>query len=148
VELIDVADLQDRLYRKFRYIAAGDIGVSQHLQISSGWITKGFARIRSDQTRQEELDYIAAQDPNHDALQRARRALGLDLVAFDYGYDRDGRMVVWEANPYPYIAFSVSTLVYRNHAIHRSMAAVLAMYLSMASLRIPASLSDAVAYEA
>ena len=46
------------------------------------------------------MAYLRAEDPNHEILQRAQRALGFDVVAFDYSYDRDGRLVVWEPNPF------------------------------------------------
>jgi hypothetical protein len=47
----------------------------------------------NSRTRAEEIRYLDRPDPNHVALDRARRALGLDLAACDYSYDRDGRMV-------------------------------------------------------
>jgi hypothetical protein len=147
VELIDVRDPRDGLYRKYRYVAAGDQGVSHHLAITWDWVTTGRNRVYSDATQNEELSYIGSQDPNHVALQRARRALGLDFVAFDYGYDRDGAVVVWEANPFPLIQFSRDKLKYRNAAIHRTMLAILRMYLQYASLPVPERLEQLLAYE-
>ena len=88
-------------------------------------------------TREEELAYIDKPDPNHDLLQRARKTLGLDLVGFDYSYDYDGKVVVWEANPYPYFHFSTKNLVYRNHAMYRTVQAFLEMYLRRAGLPVP-----------
>ena len=134
-------------YRKYRYVAAGDVGVSHHLQTSAEWITRGENRVITPETRDEELRYITQPDPNHDALQRARRALGLDLVAFDYGYTPDGRMIVWEANPFPTIVFGTRRLIYRNPAIHRTLLAIVRMYLAAAGLPIPALIDDGLALD-
>ena len=106
IELIDTRDPRDGYYRKYRYVAAGEVGVTHHLQLSKEWITRSSARVRGDNARYEELDYIGRPDPNHWTLQRARRALGLDFVAFDYSYGHDGRIIVWEGNPYPGLHFS------------------------------------------
>jgi hypothetical protein len=148
IELIDLPDRQDGLYRKYRYVAAGKNGVTHHLQVSPGWITRGKDRVMNDLTRQQELDYVAKQDPNHAALQRARELLGLEFLAFDYSYDYDGRVVVWEANPYPYLHFSPpgGSLAFRDHAMHRTVAAMFKMYLEYGGVPVPESLAARVAY--
>lgn len=137
VEFINVAHPRDGLFRKYRYFACGDIGVPQHLQISSSWIVRGEQRIANAQTKSEELEYISEPDPHHGRFQTARRALGLDMAAFDYSYDLEGKVVVWEVNSFPHIKFGVSTTTYRNRAIHRSIAAMVAMYLRRAGLKVP-----------
>ena len=147
VEVIDVSGRTDGLYRKYRYVAAGDLGVSHHLQMTRDWITRGKKRERTAVSREEELAYIAKQDRNHEVLQRVREALGLEFLAFDYGYDREGRMIVWEANPYPYIGFSPGKMSYRNGALHRTVAAMLGMYLRYGGLPVPDSLRQRIAYE-
>jgi hypothetical protein len=147
VEIVDVRDPRDGTYRKHRYVAAGDVGVSHHLQSSHEWITRGENRVMTSATRDEELRYITQRDPHHELLQSARRALGLDLVAFDYGYAPDGRMVVWEANPFPTIVLGTRRLVYRNPAIHRTLLAIVRMYLSAAGMPIPAAVDDGLALD-
>jgi hypothetical protein len=147
VEIVDVSSPKDGLHRKYRYVAAGDIGISHHMQVSRDWITRGRNRRRSDSNRAEELDYIARPDLNHELLQRARKTIALEFVAFDYGYDKEGRTVIWEANPYPYIAFSTKSLVYRNKAIDRTVAGLLAMYLRLGGLAVPESLQARFVYE-
>jgi hypothetical protein len=147
VELIDIPSREDGIYRKYRYIAAGELGVTHHLQMSRHWIARGDNREKTEVSRDEELSYIASPDPNHAVLQRARAALGLDFLAFDYSYDYDGRIVVWEANPYPYIGFSTRKLVYRNVALHRTVAAMLAMYLTHANLPVPDVLRARFSYD-
>ncbi|MGF1529112.1 MAG: hypothetical protein ACFCBW_20360 [Candidatus Competibacterales bacterium] len=146
VELVDVANA-DGLYRKYRYLAVGDVGISYHLVISPHWITRRADHLYTPATQGEELSYIDRPDPHHEDFQRARRELALDFVAFDYGYDRDGQMVVWEANPYPHIYFSGKDgkLLYRSAAIHRTFAAMLILYLQLARHPVPEDLVDMVA---
>jgi hypothetical protein len=136
VELIDLPD-DKGLYRKYRYVAAGDIGISHHVLFTTGWIARGKIRVLNDETRAIELAYCDAPDPNHDAFQKARRALGLDLLAIDYGYDREGRVIVWEANPFPFFHFSKGGLVFRNYVMDRTMAALVKMYLVYGGVAVP-----------
>ena len=146
VELVDARGREDGLYRKYRYFAIGERGVAHHLQVSRDWITRGAGRIIDDATRAAELAYIHSADPHHERLQAARRALELDMVALDYGYDREGRVVVWEANPFPHIQFGMTTSAYRNQAIHRTVAAMLADYLGRAGLPVPKVMRQLLAY--
>ncbi len=55
-------------------------------------------------------------------------------------------MVAWEANPYPLIHFSKDYLSYRNHAIHRTLAAMLRLYLHTAGISIPGRLEREARY--
>lgn len=142
IELIDVRDPRDGMYRKYRYVAAGDLGVSHHLHISQGWVTRGEGRIIRRETRDEELNYVSRPDVNHEMLQRARRALGLDLVAFDYGYTPDGKMIVWEANPFPHCVYATRRLMYKNAAMHRTLLAIVHLYFAAAGLPIPDEVAD------
>jgi hypothetical protein len=147
VELVDVRSPADGLYRKYRYVVAGELGISHHLHISRDWITRGEDRLLNAHTRREELKYISHDDPNHITLQRARKALGLDLAAFDYGYTSGGEMIVWEANPFPHFLFSTKSLMYKNPAMHRTMMAILHMYFSIAGLPVPAEVNEGLALD-
>ncbi|NQT16885.1 MAG: hypothetical protein HQ582_29275 [Planctomycetes bacterium] len=145
VEYVDV-QAPDGLYRKYRCMAAGETGVARHLMISNHWETRPKSRVRTDATRDEELEYLNHSDPNRDALQVARRALGLDLVAFDYSYDRLGRLVVWEANPYPDLSFPHHpAMSYISAYVRRSFAAVARLYLRRAGLPVPGRLDELLA---
>ena len=137
MEFVDARDPRDGFYRKYRYVAAGDTGVALHLHVKDHWFVKGANQLYSDGIREEDLAYISGPDPNHDALQRARRALKLDFVAFDYSYDRGGRLVVWEANPYPYFHFIGGRRAYRTPALERAFAAILELYHTRAGLPVP-----------
>lgn len=97
---IDTAD-EHGIYRKYRSVLVGDRSVPRGLLLSRHPVVRGRNGIHDDRSIAEESAFLAATDPNHEALDAARRALGFDIVAFDYSYDRDGRMVVWEPNPLP-----------------------------------------------
>ena len=55
-------------------------------------------------------------------------------------------MIVWEVNPFPRILVSRSKLSYRNHAIDRTFAAKLLLYLERAGLAAPDRLRQQVVY--
>ncbi len=99
MEYIDVRS-SDGFYRKYRYVMVGDVGLPRHLIVSRSWLVRARDRVRTPAVLEEEVAYLQAEDPNRDILRRAQRALGFDVVAFDYSYDRDGRLVVWEPNPF------------------------------------------------
>lgn len=88
------------LYRKYRYVLVGDEGAPRHLIPSEDPVVRTDQRKDGLHFQAEEAFYLTTGDPNHHRLDRARRALGLDVVAFDYSYDRDGQVVVWEPNPF------------------------------------------------
>jgi hypothetical protein len=142
VELVDVRSPEDGLCRKFRYVVAGRVGVPHHMQATEGWITRGTIRAHTPATRAQEEAYIDRPDPRHELFQRARRSLGLDLVAFDYGFDRRGRIVIWEANPYPHFHLPQGRLSYLAPAMQRTLAAVVHLYLEQAGMTIPQRLQD------
>jgi hypothetical protein len=141
VELVDLPGATDGLYRKYRYVVAGEFGVTHHLQASREWVTRGGNRVINDTSKTEELSYINAPSPHFEAFQKAKRALGLDFVAFDYSLDHQGVPIIWEANPYPFIQFSRRDLLYRNDAIHRTIAIIVASYFRTAAIELPAQLA-------
>jgi hypothetical protein len=134
---IDVRNPADGLYRKYRYLAAREFGVPRHLIVSQSWEVRAPQRLRTPATQREELAYLEHPDPNHAVLQEMRAAMQLDLVAFDYSYDAEGRLVVWEANPYPNLSYPKGAdVAYTRPYVERSFAAVAAMYLSAARLEL------------
>jgi hypothetical protein len=136
-EYIDVRDPNDGLYRKYRFVSAGDFGVPRHLIVSKAWEVRAEVRVRDRITQREELAYGETPDPNFETLQGLRRAMGIDLVAFDYSYDRSGRLVVWEANAYANLSFPVGPNVeYTRPMVERSYAAIAAMYYRKSGLPI------------
>lgn len=133
VEFIDTRDPVDGLYRKYRYVAAGDIGISLSMHVRKHWLVRGQENERSDSLLEEEILFTSQPDPNHERLQRARQALELDFVAFDYSYDEDGNLVVWEANPYPYLHLPRKKL-HRRTAYERVFAALVKLYCDKSGL--------------
>jgi hypothetical protein len=133
VEYIDTRDQHDGLFRKYRYVAVGDIGITLSMHVRKHWLVRGKDNVRSDSLREEEARFISRPDPSHDRLQRARQALELDFVAFDYSYDERGDLIVWEANPYPYIHLPRKNLN-RRAAYERVIAAMVKLYLNKAGL--------------
>jgi len=142
VEFIDVRNPADGLCRKYRYTAAGEVGIAQSMHPCKSWYAKGAHTEFNERLRDEELAFISEVDPNHSRLQAARRALQLDFVAFDYSYTRDGRLVVWEANPYPVIQFGSEHRRYRWPAVQRVLAAMARLYLVRAGLDVPSDLEQ------
>ena len=98
---------------------------------------KGRDQAFSDAIRAEDEAFLSRPDPNHDVLRQARRALGLDVVAFDYSYDREGRMVLWEANPYALLHYIPGRRAYRSPAVDRTIAAIVHLYYTRAGLPVP-----------
>ena len=137
VEFIDVRDPQDGLCRKYRFVSAGDFGVPRHLIVSDAWEVRAKQRVRNRATQDEEIAYASAPDPNFEVLQGLRKAMGLDLVAFDYSYDRAGKLVVWEANSYANLSFPAGANVNYTHPfVERSYAAITAMYYRKVGMEI------------
>lgn len=92
---------EDGLFRKWRYVVAGDGGAPRHLVVSRDWVVKAEGRIEDEGARAEELAYTrSTDDPHREILARGARALGLDVVAFDYARTRNGELVVFEPNPF------------------------------------------------
>jgi len=144
-EFIGTRSFVDGLYRKYRYIAVGETGISRHLMFDQAWEVRE-ERVLTDAARAEETLYINSKDPNHEAFQAARRALELDVAAFDYAYDRSGKLVVWEANPFPDINFPENPL--SKHifpAVERTFAALARLYLRRADLPVPKFLDGMLA---
>ncbi len=92
---------EDGRFRKWRYVVAGDGGAPRHLVVSRDWVVKAEGRIEDEAAHAEELAYTGSvDDPNREVLVRGARALGLDVVAFDYARTRSGELVVFEPNPF------------------------------------------------
>ena len=144
-EFIETRDPRDGLYHKYRYVAIGPAGQPRHINVNDQWEVRPERRIMNDDLRREELEYLAGPDPNQAVFQRARRALGLDVVGFDYSYDLSGRVVVWEANPFPDlnlpklpVAMHIAPKVKANYRL------LAAYYVHLANLPVPKILGDAI----
>ena len=160
-EFIDVSD-SNGYCRKYRYLMAGRVGVSRSLQISTNWEVRGGwagrrqmkrlgdkaeacekTRLAKEITCEEEVAFVEAPDPNHERFQRAGKALGLEFLAFDYSYDQDGNLVVWEVNVTPGMkAPPDSEARYRFLARDRAVGAMIKLYLDRAGIEVPRKIHD------
>ena len=61
------------------------------------------ARLGIGQAVELETEFCTAPVEHADVFRRAGAALRLEFLAFDYASLPDGGIVIWEANPYPYI---------------------------------------------
>lgn len=105
--LIDYVDYRsaDGFFRKYRVIFVdGDI-LPYHLAIHDDWKVHHFRTDMANHAwmRQEEERFLADMDSvfnaaQQDALRAMAKATGLDYGGVDCGLDRDGRIVVFEAN--------------------------------------------------
>jgi hypothetical protein len=99
-EFVDVRS-GDGWFRKYRYLMAGSRGCSRHLIVSPNWEVRPTNRVRTPETREEELAFVNAPCPHQGIFEAARQELEFEIAAFDYSYDTRGELVVWEVNPYP-----------------------------------------------
>jgi hypothetical protein len=54
-------------------------------------------------TMREDLRYWEAESVHADLMRRATSILGLEFAAIDYSDRGDGGVMIWEANPHPYL---------------------------------------------
>lgn len=145
-EFIDTRSPRDGYYRKYRYFAAGEWGVTRHMQVNAEWEVRAERRIFSPELRDEELGFLSRPDPYHETLQAARRALGLDVIAFDYSLDQAGRVVIWEANSHPNLNCTHGTkFTYIIPSNKRSYALLAKLYLSRLHVAIPEKIESFLA---
>jgi hypothetical protein len=140
-EFIDTC--RDGWYRKYRYIAAGDNGISYHMQTSKKAIVKRNVTELNDETRSLEIDYISKPDPNHTVFQKLRDILHFDFFALDYGYLND-EVVVWEVNVHPNIG-PKPILTYNVNGINRTTKCMIEMCIKHIDPQLVSVLEDGFA---
>jgi hypothetical protein len=89
--------------RKWRVVLLGGVAHPRHLLATrDGWNVHADRRAEveaSPELMAEDRAFAAGADPFPPDLAHAvHRRLGLDYVGIDYGRDRDGRLVLFEAN--------------------------------------------------
>jgi hypothetical protein len=120
----DPSALAARFYHKKRVMVWGDVVVPWHLyfsedpvigdsastllgpsRIRTGW--RSWMRGQPEPARsalEAERAFIRAAPESPELFRRAVRVLGLDFAAVDYATPARDELVLWEANPYPYLA--------------------------------------------
>ena len=58
-----------------------------------------------------EWEFLREPVKHADVFLRAAAAVDLDFLAFDYSYSTSRGVVIWEANPYPFIPPLSDTLL-------------------------------------
>ena len=141
VEFVDTRG-PDGLFRKYRCLVAGDHAISVHLIAARDWEVRGDNKVASPDLLAEEARFIAGPDRDQALFRQARAIMGFDLVAFDYSRFPDGRLVVWETNPHPFVRFGerAPELQYRDEAVHRIYGAMTGLYLERAGLDVPGAI--------
>jgi hypothetical protein len=67
--------------------------------------------------RAADISYRRQGPPDPELFVRAARVLGYDFVAFDFGRFPDGRPVIFEANPYPFINSMPGGILWREREL-------------------------------
>jgi hypothetical protein len=106
--------------------------------ISRRWVVKAQRRVKDDAVIREELAYTGSrQDPHREILVRGARALGLDVVAFDYALTKAGELVVFEPNPFAQLWASFNQdarFDYQRPCVERLYATLCAFWLERGGL--------------
>lgn len=134
IEYVDYRS-PDGFFRKYRVILIdGDI-LPYHLAIHDDWKVHHFRTDMANQEwmRQEEERYLADMSgvfnpAQQESLRAIAKATGLDYGGIDCGVDRDGRIVVFEANASILVHDEKNpTFAYKNQYIAKIKAAFDAM---------------------
>ena len=96
---------KDGLFRKFRVMSIGGALYPVHMAVSRQWKVHYFSSDMADDasSRKEEEnflnDFTASLGPAViSALETVGQSLGLDYCGMDFGIDREGRVLLYEAN--------------------------------------------------
>lgn len=112
IEFINVIS-SDGYYRKYRMMVIGEICLPRHLLISKDWNIHLRQRTLEAWALKEEREFLEKpHEKISQQLVKARRLLGFDIVAFDYGIDQNGEMIIWEPNPFPLFWISRNETLY------------------------------------
>ena len=107
----------------------------RHLIVSPKWEVRPADRIRTVATQQEELAFVRSPCPHHELFDAARRSLDFEIAAFDYSYDSNQELIVWEVNPFPDLSTPSGPVgEYLQPAIHSSYAILADYYEDRARL--------------
>jgi len=105
----DLVDSRSRWVRD--RLGAGRLnGLAQRLIRTDPWYRAG---------RAADIRFRREGPPDPELFVRAARALGYDFVAFDFGRLPDGRPIIFEANPYPFINSMPGGILWRERELDR-----------------------------
>ncbi len=139
-EFVDYSS-SDGLFRKYRMIAIDNEILPYHLAIHDHWMVHHFRTDMSNQAwmREEEESFLkdphqVFSDAHYVALQQVAAGSGLNYCGIDCGLDRQGNIVVFEANATMRVHDEKnSTFAYKNPYIGKIKLAFDAMLARMAA---------------
>lgn len=143
--LIEYLDYRsaDGFFRKYRFFFVGNEMLPYHLAIGAQWKVHHFRTDMANHPwmQREEEAFLGAPEavfgPRHFAALRAiRAAVGLEFFGIDCSLDRDGNIVVFEANASMLVHGNNSDFPYKTPYVRRIKAAFEAM-LAKAALVLP-----------
>ncbi|MHB1677375.1 MAG: ATP-grasp domain-containing protein [Sulfuriferula sp.] len=104
IEFLD-SRAEDTLFRKYRVMAINGVLYPVHMAISTGWKVHYFSSDMAENLhyRQEEEaflhDFVSVLGVSAiSALERISQTLGLDYCGIDFGMDKNGCIMLYEAN--------------------------------------------------
>lgn len=116
----------DGLYRKMRFLVIGDKVIPRHLMVSESW------QIHSDHSAVsgEEIAFLS-----HVEVSVAKRCLaikhsfGLDYIGIDCAMDKEGNLLIFEANAHSMIGYGKNDLAHQKvlQDIHVALVELVAM---------------------
>ncbi len=130
----------DGYYRKYRLIFVNDDVLPYHLAIHNHWMVHHFRTdmVHHEWMRQEEEAFLREpqgvfSEAHFAAFAQAAKAIGLDYCGMDCSLDREGNIVVFEANATMLVHEEVNNIfVYKNPHIAKIKVAFDAMLERMA----------------
>jgi len=102
IQYIDTRS-SDNMYRRYRAFVCGNNVVTGNLHISKDWYVHGINANYNSSALDEHNFFVSNEyvQFEKDFFTKVNNSLGFGFSAIDYGYTKDGRIVVWEVNPHP-----------------------------------------------
>ena len=93
----------DGYFRKYRVFVFGDTVMHGQLQISNHWFVHSNNAFKEECFQKETVGFLLGDCSSNEkeVFLKVNKALGLDFSAVDYSFSKDGKIIVWEANPHP-----------------------------------------------
>ncbi len=116
----------DGYFRKYRFVCAGDEILPYHLAIDDKWKVHHVTTSMASHAWMQAEEQAFLDDPwrvfgvaQRAALQSIRDAIGLDFFGIDCALDRDGAVVVFEANASMLVHGNNRQFPYKKEAVER-----------------------------
>jgi hypothetical protein len=128
------AEQESGLYYKDRVVVVGNEAFPRHRVQSATWSVQPQDRIKNESTLNEEISFMKSECPHADLFIEIARLANAPVAAFDYIHNIDGKLVIWELNPFPSIWASFNAedqyFDYQREIVDRIYTAQLHLYLN------------------